>query len=454
MNASDFLRREINRRQFLGSSAKNAAGVAAGLVGVGLAAQAAHAAPNERVNLGVIGVRGQGKALAESFAALPDAEVVAVCDIDETIARETANTVAEIQGRAPKRVHDFRKVLDDPRVDAVVIATPDHWHALMMILACQAGKDVYIEKPVSHNLAEGERMLAAARHTGRIVQCGLQQRSQSHFRSAIEFVQSGKLGQVPLAKAWCVNRRKSIGFKSECEVPPGVDYNLWLGPAPERQFQPNRFHHNWHWFWDYGTGELGNWGVHMVDVARWGLGVDWPEQVTASGGKHAFYDDQETPDTLFVNYHFQPAAKTQRPQHIAAPKTIVWEHRLWSHHGIEGRSTAVAFYGERGTLILDRGGWKVYGTREAPSSEPGDGLTPHLRNFIDAIKGQAPLACNLAAGHMSSGLCHLGNIAYRTSGHLAVDARRPDFGLTGDALNLISREYRSPWQLPDLSPKS
>jgi predicted dehydrogenase len=355
--------------------------------------------------------------------------------------------VAELQGKTPQRETDFRRVLDDPRVDAVVIATPDHWHALMTILALQAGKEVYVEKPVSHNLTEGELMLAAQRQSGRIVACGLQQRSGEHFRSAIEYVQSGKLGQVHLAKAWSVNRRKPIGFKTAGPVPEGVDYDLWLGPAPSRDFQANRFHHNWHWFWDYGTGELGNWGVHMLDVARWGLGVDWPEHITSSGGKHAFHDEQETPDTLFVNYQFQSASRSKSSQTLG-PKTIVWEHRLWTNHGIEGRSTAVAFYGERGTLILDRGGWKVYGTREAPSAEPVDQLKPHLANFLESIKTGTPPACDLTTGHISSGLCHLGNIAYRTTGNLTVAADQPNFGLTGDAANLLTREYRAPWKLP------
>jgi len=453
MKTAEFLRRDLNRRQFLGSSAKNAAGMAAGMVGVGLAAGSAQAAANEQVHLGVIGVRGQGKVLAESFAALPNSQVVSVCDVDDSIARQAANSVAEIQGRAPKRENDFRKLLDDPRIDAVVIATPDHWHALMTILACQAGKHVYVEKPVSHRFEEGERMIAAALETGRIVQCGLQQRSGEHFRSAIEYVQSGKLGQVHLAKAWSVNRRKSIGFKAPAPVPEGVDYDLWLGPAPKREFQPNRFHHNWHWFWDYGTGELGNWGVHMLDLARWGLNVEWPQHVTASGGKHHFHDEQETPDTLFVNYEFapKPAGKNQHP---SSPKTIVWEHRLWTNHGIEGRSTAVAFYGERGTLILDRGGWKVYGSRNAPSAQPADQLEPHLENFLQAIRSAEPLACDLAVGHVSSGLCHLGNIAHRTTGHLTVDPLEPDFGLSGDAAKLLIGEYRSPWELPEIPVQS
>lgn len=450
MKTADFLRKELSRRQFLGSSAKNAAGMAAGMVGVGLAATSAHAAPHERVNLGIIGVRGRGKTLAEAFAGLPQAEVVTVCDVDESIVRETANSVAEIQGRTPKRQSDFRNVLDDSRVDAVVIATPDHWHALMTILACQAGKDVYVEKPVSHNLREGEAMIAAAKQSGQIVQCGLQQRSSEHFRSAIDYVRSGKLGQVHLAKAWSVNRRKPIGSKSTAPVPEGVNYDLWLGPAPDREFQPNRFHHNWHWFWDYGAGELGNWGVHMLDVARWGLNVEWPEIVTANGGKHAFHDEQETPDTLFVNFQFSAGSRGRNHQ-PSAPKSIVWEHRLWTNHGIEGRSTAVAFYGERGTLIVDRGGWKVYGTREAPSAQPADQLKPHLVNFLEAVKTGAPLHCDLATGHVSSGLCHLGNIAHRTTGHLLVDPLDADFGLPANAAHLLTREYRSPWELPTIS---
>ena len=422
----------INRRQFLGSSAANAA-VAAGMVG--LAGAVAQASSGERLNIGCIGVRGYGRELATAFAGLPDAEVSVLCDIDEGVFAPAARNVAEIQGRAPRFEKDFRRLLDDPTLDAVVIATPDHWHALMTTLACEAGKDVYIESPVSHTLDEGEAMLAAARKSKRVVQCGLQQRSGTHFRSAVEFLASGRLGHVALAKAWTVHVRKPIGAKKDAPLPPGVDYDLWLGPAASRPFNPNRFHYNWHWFWDYGSGELGNWGVQMLDVARWGMGVDWPTRVSATGGKYHFHDDQETPDTLLVNFAYPD-------------RSIVWEHRLWSNHGIEGRSNGVAFYGELGTLILDRGGWKVYGQKETASSGSSELLSAHCRDFVAAAKSRGTPRAELADGCISSGLCHLGNVAYRLERSVAFDpASRAVIGDEA-AGALLTASYREPWQPP------
>jgi predicted dehydrogenase len=435
MNAEEFLRRDISRRQFLGSSAKNAAGVAAGMAGVvGLAGTVAKAAPGERVSVGVIGVRGQGKSLAASLAGFTDADVAVLCDVDETQLPAASQAVEELQGRSPRWEKDFRRLLDDPSLDAVVIATPDHWHALMTVLACQAGKDVYVEKPVSHTITEGERMIAAARKFGRVVQCGLQQRSGAHFQSAVEFVRSGKLGQVNLAKAWIVHRRKPIGFKKDSPPPPGVDYDLWLGPAPERPFNANRFHANWHWFWDYGTGELGNWGAHLLDVARWGLGVELPARISAAGGKFYFNDDQETPDTLVVNYSY-------------GSRTIVWEHRLWSTHGIEGRSAAVAFYGEHGTLVVDRGGWKAYDLKDPATSDTSEQARTHHRNFIDCVKSRSEPAANIECGHVTSALCHLGNIACRLGREVHFDPQAMNFANDAEANALLSRTYRSPWEI-------
>ncbi|MCH8831016.1 MAG: Gfo/Idh/MocA family oxidoreductase, partial [Planctomycetes bacterium] len=245
MNSQDFLNREISRRRFLGSSAVNAAGVAAGMVGVGMAENVAKAASANRVSMGVIGVRGQGKILAGHLAALPNADVAAICDVDEGVLFSAAEEIEAVQGRPPRRVLDFRRLLEDRSLDAVVIATPDHWHALMTIQACQAEKDVYVESPVSHTVREGEQMIAAARSGSRIVQSGLQQRSGTHFQSAVEFVKSGRLGPVRLAKAWVAHRRTPIGFKRTTPVPAGVDYDLWPGPAAARPVSLNRFPQNW-----------------------------------------------------------------------------------------------------------------------------------------------------------------------------------------------------------------
>jgi predicted dehydrogenase len=433
MKSVDFMKNDVSRRQFLGSSAKNAAGMAAGMVG--LAGSVAHASPGERVSVAVIGVRNQGRFLAGSFARFADVDVTMVCDVDERLHPLAAEVVQENQQRAPRRVQDYRRVLDDMSIDAVVIATPDHWHAPLTIAACIAGKDVYVEVPASHSVREGRRMVDAAQKCGRVVQSGLQQRSGSHFRDAIAFVRSGKLGSVKLAKAWTIHQRKSIGFKQEGPAPDCVDYDRWLGPAAARAFHPNRFHYNWRWFWEYGTGELGNWGVHLLDTARWGLDVEFPQRISAVGGKFHSDDQRETPDTLLVNYDF-------------SGKMITWEHRLWSSRPLEGRSAAVAFYGDLGTLVVDRGGWKAYDLKETVTSSGSNLAEAHHRNFVDCVKSRELPAADIEVGHVSSGLCHLGNIAFRLGRELSFDTEQMKFSGDSDADELLSKEYRSGWDLP------
>lgn len=398
----------LNRREFLGSSAINAAGAMAGVVGW-TGASATGAGSSDQVSVGVIGIRNQGKLLATELARFPDVRISAVCDVDLGLFPATSKVVADLQGKSPRCENHFQRLLDDPAIDAVVIATPDHWHASMTTLACDAGKDVYLETPVSHSLAEGAAIVAAAQNSRRVVQAGLQQRSGEQFRSAIEYVRSGRLGSVHLAKAWTSHLRKSIGVKHESTPPVGVNYSDWLGPAAPRTFHPNRFHYNWRWFWDYGSGELGNWGVHLLDVARWGLNVELPSQVAATGGKYFFRDDQETPDTLMVNFAYPG-------------KTITWEHRLWTSQGQEGRSAGVAFVGERGTLVADRSGWKVYGQKESFAKDSSDLLPVHLRHFVDCVKSRRLTHADLISAQVSSALCHLGNLAYRTGRSLHVDS--------------------------------
>lgn len=426
----------INRREFLGSSAKNAAGVAAGVVGVGVGVGLVKAGtgPGDTVNLGIIGVRSQGKSLATALARLPGAHIATLCDVDDSVLATAVRAVAAEQGRTPAMERDFRRLLDDPAIDAVVIATPNHWHATMAAMTLQAGKDLYLETPVTHTLAEGQMLAAVAQSSNRIVAVGLPQRSGQQFLSAVDYLRSGRLGTVHLAKAWTVQQRKPIGRHADTAVPDGVDYDLWLGPAPARPFNVNRFHFNWQWFWDYGGGELGHWGVQMLDVARWGLGVGLPRQIAAMGGKHHFRDDQETPDTLLVNYAYPQA-------------TITWEHRLWSPFAQDGRSAAVAFHGDLGTLIVDRGGWKVYGGRDAPTAPGGDFLNPHLQDFLDCVRSRQQPACDLEAGRQSSALCHLGNIAYRLGRSVDFDPVRESFGSDRAAAGFANREPRGPWTL-------
>ena len=422
-----------NRREFLGRSAQQAAGVAAGMVGLSTAV-AARQSPSERVRLGVIGLRNQGKQLTETLAGFADVEIAALCDVDPQQFASAVKVVQETRRTTPRCESDFRRLLDDADIDAVVIAAPDHWHAWMTALACQAGKDVYLESPATHSVGESAPVLSAVQSSGRIVQVGLQQRSGAHFQSAVEAVRGGRLGTVNLARAWIVHRRKSIGRKPESTAPDGVDYRQWLGPAAERTFQPNRFHFNWRWFWDYGGGELAHWGVHLLDVARWGLNVEFPRRVAAIGGKNTFDDDQETPDTLTVQYDFNGPA-------------IVWEHRLWSGHGIENRSSGVAFYGDRGTLIVDRGGWKIYDTSESLTADGSELLTPHLRNFVDCIKSRQTPTANANVGVVSSALCHLGNVAYRLGREIRID---DELKLDKEAEALLDPPSRSGWNLAEM----
>jgi predicted dehydrogenase len=413
MNTDEFKRREVNRRQFLGRSAQQAASVAVGVVGltagVASAASVTSDSPGERLGIGVIGVRNQGRLLASEFAKLGGVEVRSLCDVDESQFAPAIRAVVEAGQQAPSTVRDFRQMLDDPSIDAVVVATPDHWHATMTTLACQAGKDVYLESPATHSIDEGALLGDVVQREKRIVQVGLQQRSGAHFQSAVQFVRSGKLGTVRLAKAWIVHRRKSIGRRAEIEVPAHVDYAAWLGSAPRRPFQPNRFHFNWRWFWDYGGGELTHWGVHMLDVARWGLNVERPVRVSAVGGKYSFDDDQETPDALAVQYDFEG-------------KSILWEQRLCSSHGIEGRSSGVAFHGDNGTLVVDRGGWKVYDHGDVVTADASELLATHLSDFVESVRSRRSPAANLSVGLASSDLCHWGNAAFRAGTEL----RLPD----------------------------
>src|SRR5262249_22686318 len=274
-------------------------------------------------------------------------------------------------------------------VDAVVVATPDHWHALATVWACQAGKDVYVEKPISHNVIEGRRMIEAARKYNRVVQVGTQRRSGEYLAQAGEYVRKGAPGKIPFARAWIAGNRKSIGKKADAKVPDKVDYDLWLGPAPLRPFNPNRFHYEWHWNWDYGTGEIGNNGIHGLDVLRWLLALDAPVRVTSGGGRNFYDDDRQTPDTQVATFDF-------------AGTTVVWEHRIWAPKPTSGESFGITVYGEKGTLIFDRKGWHVEDGEKASSDKSQDGQSQHLQNFLDCVRsGNRPNA-DIEEGHKST----------------------------------------------------
>jgi predicted dehydrogenase len=418
----------ITRRQFVSSSA------ALTLTAAGYARAADR--PNDKARIAVMGVRGRGKQLLPVFLGQPDIEVTHLIDPDETVVPAALAVTKKKQSVEPKVEADVRRVLDDKSVTALVIAAPDHWHALATVWACQAGKHVYVEKPISHNLVEGRRMVQAARKHNRVVQAGTQRRSAEHVLAAREFVRSGKLGKVPFARSWIAGNRPSIGKKADGPVPKGVDYSLWLGPASERPFNPNRFHYNWHWFWEYGTGELGNNGIHGLDVARCVLDLDAPTRVTGSGGKYFYDDDQETPDTQLAAFDFPGC-------------TLVWEHRIWAKTGLEGEPFGVALHGEKGTLIFDSKGWHVRDGVEASHKEAGGLMATHVKDFLDRIRdGKTPNA-DVEEGHKSTRLCHLGNIAFRLGRTLHFDAATETTG-DKEADRLLGREYRAPFALPEV----
>jgi len=420
----DDLLRDMNRRQFLGRSARQAAGVAAGVVTL---AAAGSASASERVRLGVIGVRNRGRELAGLLAKFPDVEVCSLCDVDAGVLPAAVSTVVEQSGIAPQCERDVRRLFDDPTIDAVVIATPDHTHAPLTKHACLAGKDVYLESPATCRLAEGAELVSIAHDTRRIVQCGTQERSSEALQDALRHVRSGGIGKVALARAWTVHRRKPIPVKSDTAPPDGFDYGAWLSGAPVRPFNANRSHFNWRWFWDYGGGELAHWGSHWLDLARLGLNLEWPQRVAAAGGRLSTADAAETPATLSVQYD-------------CGESTVLWEHRLCSSHGMEGRSAGLAFYGERGVLVIDRGGWKVYDGEPAHGAASAADMTAaHLRDFIDGVRTRHAPAADLASAVVSAGWCHLGNVSYRVQREIRFDPDQQVCSGDSAATALLSR---------------
>jgi len=412
----------VNRRDFLGKTARNAAGVAVGVLGLG---SASRVGPNETVQVGVIGVGHQGKDLALRLAGLPGARVAAICDVDVQALALTQHQLADRIGARPIAVARHEQILERSDIHAVVIATPDHSHASICHDALLAGKDLYLEQPVAHSIAESESLVETALKSGLIIQTGLPHRSGAHFQSAVEVLRSGEIGPVHHAKAWAMHRRRSIGRQSPEQVPTGIDYPRWLGTAPSRGFQSNRFHQNWPWFWDYGSGELGVWGVQLLDVVRWGLNLDLPVRIAATGGNRFFHDDRETPDTLAVQFEFPEL-------------DVIWEHRQWTSRGLEGRTAATAFYGEKGTLIIDRSGWKIYDGPSGRFEDASEIHLSHLANWLDCLRTRKPPTANLSIGHRSTVLCHLGNISYRLGREVRFHPESLRFEQDDEANRLLS----------------
>jgi predicted dehydrogenase len=408
---------------------------------------------NERVNLTLIGMGGRGRDHANFYAQVPAANIAGICDVNQAARERAVALVEKLTGRKPKEYSDMRQVFDDKSVDAVSMATPNHWHALGTIWACQAGKDVYCEKPASHNIWEGRQMVAAARKYGRMVQIGSQSRSIAHKIEAIQKLREGVIGKVYLAKGLCYKRRKSIGRKPDLATPPaGVDWDKFLGPAPMRPFNENRFAYNWHWFWDTGNGDIGNQGVHEMDIARWGLGrTDLPKSVYSWGGKFLYDDDQETPNMQTAIFDYGDAQLEFEVRGLLTPE----EGRL-PFRG--GNTIGNIFFGSEGVLVVDVGGYQVYKGEEhqkvldvSYKEKRQWDSAPHMANFVEAVKTRkiTDLHADIEIGAGAATLCHMANISYRLGRKLAFDPAAMKFTGDAEANRMLSREYRKPYAVPE-----
>jgi predicted dehydrogenase len=396
---------------------------------------------NDTVNLALIGARNQGRGVAlRSVAA--GARIKTICDIDDAINAKVNPEIAKKQGVAPGYVKDYRRVLDDKNIDAVIIAAPDHWHTHMALAACQAGKDVFLEKPVSQTIREGQTIRDAARKYNRVMQIGTMRRSADHFRTAAEYAGSGKLGKICMVKAWMCQVRKSVGTPPDGAAPAGADYDMWLGPAPQRPFNQNRFHYNWRFFWDYGNSELGNQGVHMLDVALFGIQKMrqaekcLPTRVSGQSGIYWLDDAKEVPDTQVVTYDF-------------GDFMLVWELRSFNEkHAMEGTQAGTGFYGTEGVLIVDGGGWQVRGNSGEPGPKSGPSRYEHEKNFLDCLKSRQRPNADIEIGRLSTTLCHLGNIVHHLKRDVRFDPATETFPGDKQANALLAKSYRTAYPMP------
>jgi predicted dehydrogenase len=434
------MRKDLSRRGFLATSA-----LAAGALGAARADEPAEkkAGANESITLGFIGVGGMGSGLLNIFKKFPDVRVAAVCDVWE---RQALKAKESADGK-PDTYGDFRRVLDRKDIDAVVVATPDHWHAIPTILACQAEKDVYCEKPLSYRIAEGRAMADAAAKHRRVTQMGNLIHATENYHRVVEIVQSGVLGTISKTRVWMAADRRGLGRPADSEPPSDCDYDSWLGPAPKRPFNSNRFSFRWRYFWDYGNGILCDFCCHIVDPIHWAMGVEAPETITATGGRYALDDNAETPDTLEVAYHYASGKG-------AGPKgfDMIWSQTDSSSHGLEGRGLGIMFQGTEGTLVADYDTFRIF-PEKGRSIEPPSPSLPrsvgHHREWLDAIKSRAQCSCHFEYGHRLSSVGHLGNIALWTGEKLRWDGKAERFTSHAEANRFLEREqYRSPWSLP------
>ncbi len=428
---------DVNRRTFLMTSSATAAAMC----------NRTYASANDRVSVAVIGLGGQGKAHLSSFNNLPNVDIRYVCDVDSQRLADGNKTVPNA-----KPVDDLRRILDDPSIDAVSIATPDHWHTPAALLALSAGKHVYVEKPCSHNLPEGRWLVNAAAKYGKVVQHGTQSRSSPFIMAAMEQLRQGLIGDVLIARAWNVQYRGAIGKATASEPPTGFDYESWVGPAPFVPFQKNRYHYTWHWWYDFGTGDAGNDGVHEIDIARWGLGVDThPSQVAAIGGKYVHDDDQQYPDTMTAAFEYPGDGQ------IGNKRQLIFEMRLWSHYHPLGMDNGNEFLGTKGRMVLTkRGKVEVFDERgdrknlDLPAVATA-GISTHQQNFVDAIRGQKAPHADATVGHLSAALPHLANLACRAGQSFRFDPSTETIIDAPTMQNQLGRSYRDHWGRPQVT---
>ena len=442
-----------SRRDFLKKAATGTAAITIGGVLPGFSAQSYNriAGSNGMVRISVMGVNSRGRALAMNFAKQQNCEVRHICDVDTRATEKCIKSIAEIQQFEPEAYRDFRESLESDEIDALVIAAPDHWHAPASLLAIQAGKHVYVEKPLSHNPQEGEILTKAARHHGKVIQMGSQRRSWPNVMEGIQKIKSGAIGRVYFGKAWYANNRGPIGRGKVVPVPDWLDWDLWQGPAPRKTYKDNLVHYNWHWLWNWGTGEALNNGTHSIDLLRWGMGVDFPVKVSSNGGRYRYEDDWETPDTQVISLEFNEGV------------TMTWEGRSCNGKNVDGHGVGSMFYGDEGSMLIAGGnGYTIYDLKsnivetvsDAEKVDPKNTVNPaesldgiHIRNFLEGITSGSKVNADVDTGYKSTLLVQLGNIAQRVGRSLEID---PDTGhITGDeeVNQYWGRTYEKGWEM-------
>jgi predicted dehydrogenase len=403
---------------------------------------------NNKLNIAIMGVHGRGNYLAQKFAEAENTEIAYICDVDANVLAKTTKLIKQKTGKKPKAEKDIRKVLEDKNVDVVVIAAPDHWHTPAAIMALQAGKHVYVEKPCCQNPQEGEMLVAAQKKYGKVVQMGNQQRSAYESIEAIKLIHEGIIGDTYYGKAWYAANRGSIGHGKTVAVPDNLDWDLWQGPAPRKDYKDNYVHYNWHWFRNWGTGELLNNGLHEIDICRWALDLKYPERIASQGGRYHFDDDWEFYDTQVASFEFKEG------------KTITWEGRSCNNYPFYGRGRGASIHGTKGTVILDRNGYEIYDMdkkliKEAKTGKAnatmnrvggGDLESLHINNFLNAIRNDEKQSSPIDEGAISTSIGLVGNIAQTLNRTLNIDTSTGKILNDEEAMKMWGREYEKGWE--------